>query len=301
MIRSIGMARIVAVVALAGVALPISALPSLALPITPNTSIVAYRPPTSTTPGLAIVGTLSDGRYALKSSFRTGRWSDIAVGRDTMALYDRKTGRLTTGRFRNGTWTPVRTRTIRAGYTHVVASCDTILFYERSTGLASTARLAAGDMGARRSLGLRSGLDLMDASCDTLYAFARGDSEWYQEWGLLADGRYARTSSRDRQQRPVTVFTANTSEWLAVDTTTAAPQWGAHGHMSSGAVDFLTDYGEMAYGAWDVFAAAADSAIFYAPRYGTAYTIRLENDSRTDVGPVAGGLPVGLKRVDGGK
>lgn len=86
----------------------------------------------------------------------------------------------------------------------------------------------------------------------------------------------------------------------------AAPTgWSAErdGHEACGVVDVVDvqGYGEIAFGAWDVFAAAADSAIYYAPRYGTAYTILLENDSKTDVGPVAGGLPVGLKRLDGGK
>jgi hypothetical protein len=243
------------------------------------------------------VGTLAGGVYTRKGSFQTRRWTDIAVGRDSMALYDRKTGRLTTGTFRNGVWKSVKTQTIRAGYTHVVASCDSILFYRRSTGVGLVAELSAGGIRDKREVALTVGRTLLEASCDTLLSITPGSPA--QQWalGTLKDGTYQPTSTA-QYAVAYTRLATDTGSFLVLAADGVGPDYGFWGSLVGGARAFV---GESAgFGSWRIIAGAADSVLFYEPSYGV-YTGTLKNGVYTSVGQAPGTFRTDLTIIAGGK
>ncbi len=69
---------------------------SVAAPATanhiPNTSIVFYKP-TSTATGKAQFGTHANGVLTLKGSLSTGKWTHVAVGRETLLFYNSANGK----------------------------------------------------------------------------------------------------------------------------------------------------------------------------------------------------------------
>ncbi|MFN8623475.1 MAG: hypothetical protein U0869_22275 [Chloroflexota bacterium] len=187
---------------------------ALALPATPNTSFVAYHPPTRTASARLVLGTLSGGVYTRTKTVKSGRWTNIAIGRDTMALYDKGTGKLTTGKLRAGVWKPLATTTVRKGYTDVVASCDTILFYRRSTGVGLVAELTSGGMRDKQNVALTPGITLLQASCDTLLGITPGGTS---VWTLGACSRTAYLAA----SLPESYLASPTTGWPQTPT----PSW----------------------------------------------------------------------------
>lgn len=276
-----------------------------ALAPTPNTSIVFYRPPKGGKPGLVERGTLSNGVYARMGTFKTGKWTAIAVGRDSMALYERGSGRLLTGRFRNGAWKPVRTRTIAKGFSHVVASCDSILFFRRSNGTGLTAEFTSGDVRDLRKLTgpwFSQGQDyrLVAASCDTLHFLGDGPVG-----GLLADsgwlrfGRYEETVPDIFGDVSRTHLAANADSYLQLDVPNAGLATGSWGRLRGG---FWQQTGASGgFGRWDIIAGAADTILFYVRTDGTANRVTLEDGSYSDKGPFATKLKRGWRIIAGGR
>ena len=93
---------------LIGSALLLSAVPVDAA-LTPNYSIFFFKP------GIAVTGTLHNGVFVQKQSFSTSGWTAAAASRDTLLLYNASTGKVKTGTFRGGIFTPKATKTVGKG------------------------------------------------------------------------------------------------------------------------------------------------------------------------------------------
>jgi hypothetical protein len=255
-----------ALVAVPGMVLGRSVSPALA-PET-NTSIVLYKPPANGKPGRAVTGTLvydagtGSVQFTKKGAFSTRRWTSIAVGRDSMALYDKGTGKLVTGRFRNGIWKPVKSRTIAKGYTHVVASCDTILFYKRSTASGRTAEFTSGDIRDMRTFSTPlEDNSLLAASCDTLMALGAGTfADGLAGW--LRYGHYQ--PNRDSIGNRATQLTANRSSFMQL-----FGNQGSWGQLRDGDRTFVDD--ALDFALWDVIAGTGDSILFYIRSTGLSF------------------------------
>ena len=278
---------------------------SPALAPTPNTSIVLYKPPANGKPGRAVTGTLVDGEFTRKGAFDTRRWTSIAVGRDSMALYDRGTGKLLTGRFRNGIWKPLKTRTIAKGYTHVVASCDTILFFKRSIAGGKSAEFTSGDIRDLRN----SKVDddsypddyrLLAASCDTLLALGEdGDGDGaVAHAGLLRDG-YLEDANTGLpfDVRGWNQLTANRTSYLKLNVPTGGPASGEWGELRNG--DFNGTGSDDDFDRFDIIAGASDSVLLYERSAGTAGVVLLVDGGDLGIGLV--GLGKGWRIIAGGK
>jgi hypothetical protein len=251
--RSMRTLKAIACLVLASMAL--TAMPSLGA--SPNTSIVLYRP------GKAFLGTISGLSFTPTGSFRTSGWSDIAVGADTMLLYDKRDGRLRTGLFVNGVFTPRANRQIPEGFTHVAASCDTALFYRRRSGRAMTAPIVNGrvQLSQKDTFFMGRGFRLVEASCDTAILLKRSDGTGSVtvKNGLLQGGMY--TDQSDSLVVPTpTRLAATTNSYLMVDVPDADGVWGL---ATGGAIDppngSATDFAVV----WDIIAGAPTTIYFY--------------------------------------
>jgi hypothetical protein len=279
--------------ALPGAVMGASVDPALA-PV-PNDSIIFYKPPTNGKPGRAVTGTLADGVYTRKRAFTTRRWTSIAVGRDSMAFYDRGTGKLLTGRFRNGIWKPLKSRTIAKGYTHVVASCDSILFYRRSTDSGKTAEFTSGEVRNMRNLAAANpgpGFDyhLVASSCDTVKLLGTRDSSGNAAVsGLLDNGRYQLGFQAFGGAVTWTHLATSTDSYLELSPPRGAGA-GTYGLLVDGLYDSDDDTIPCCFGAdWDIIAGASDTLLFYM-RSGVASLVILEGGEYQDLPPLGRSL-----------
>jgi hypothetical protein len=289
-------------VALPGIVLARDVRPALAP--TPNTSIILYKPPVNGKPGRAVIGTLIGGVFTKKGAFNTRRWTSIAVGRDSMALYDRKSGKLVTGRFRNGVWKPVRTRTIATGYTHVVASCDSIYFYKRSTGSGTAAEFTSGEVRDMRRNDIdtdayQDDYNLLAASCDTLLALGDdGDGDGpVAETGLHRDGYFEDSVGLAAAGRIWTHLTANATSYLHLDVPAGGSADGAWGQLRNG--DRVQTGSDDGFDPWDIIAGVTDSVLLYERSSGSAAVVLLVDGGDLGIGSVA--LGKGWRIIAGGK
>jgi hypothetical protein len=161
-----------------------------AMPPGANRSLVLYKKFDGVARGRLRVGTLVENDFTQKQVIDTGRWSHIVAGRDSIALYDRKSGKLKLGTFRNGRINFTTTRDLSKGYTHVAASCDSIAFHKAGTTTLRTAELTGGQMrDLRRHTLISPPLVYVlpaTATCDTL--ILRTTVTWHL--GILRDGYF---------------------------------------------------------------------------------------------------------------
>jgi hypothetical protein len=234
-----------------------AAVPAHAAPLSPNASIIHYLG------NKAVLGTFSGGIYTAKKTVKVGKgWTDIAVGRDTMAMYNATNGRLDMGRFRNGSYRLNYSTKIPAGFTHLAASCDSIMFYNRRTGKARTYRLGRGlvVLSSEKKITIGKGYRIVDASCDTVFFVKRADGEGTVnvKTGRLKDGRYVDKSNGEVWSTP-TLAAATTDSFVAVDVPDGIGIWGTatNGVVAStlGASTFFTG--------WEIVAGSMDSLYWY--------------------------------------
>jgi hypothetical protein len=287
-------------VGLVTAALPATVLASdvrPALSPTTNSSIVLYKPPANGKPGRAVTGVFAGGVFVRKSAFSTRRWTSIAVGRDSMAFYDKGTGKLLTGKFRNGIWKPLKSRTIAKGYTHVVASCDTILFYKRPTRTGKTAEFAGGDIRDMRNMpSTGDDIPLMAASCDTLITLGDvADGLPGAPFGWLRLGHVEFLGSVSGSP---THLTANRTSAFRLEVPDAGLARGQWDRIMAGEFDGI-GFSD-GFGRWDIIAGAGDSILFYMRSTGVTGSWLLLNGDPTDTGPVTG-VGKGWRIIAGGK
>jgi hypothetical protein len=246
------MSAVVAVIALCLSAAPAAmASPLAASALSPSGSLLIYLP------GRAITATLKNGVYTQRSSFVTRGWTAAAASRDSLAFYNRITGKLWIGTFRGGIFHAVETRNVAKGFTRVVASCDTILLYKGSTGLAVTATLTGGHLGARRSTIVSAALTQLVASCDSTHG-ERGDPVIVER--TLVGGRTE--EGRTYFGGPLAAVVVATSDsFLTLDTTAGNAHgiWARLIHGTKAAPIGEAD----GFGAWDMMGGSADSILFY--------------------------------------
>jgi hypothetical protein len=222
-----------------------------------NTSIILYRP------GKAFLGTLGGGAFTSTGSFRTSGWSDIAVGSDTLLMYDKRDGTLRTGLFEGGDFTSKATRHIAEGFTHMAASCDTVLFYRRRSGRAFTAPIANGrvQLQDKHSFFMGKGFKLVEASCDTAILLRRADGVGTVavKNGLLQGGTY--TDQTDSLVLPTpTKLAATMDSYLMVDVPDSTGIWGT---ATGGAISAPTGSASDFANVWDIIAGTSDTVYFY--------------------------------------
>ena len=144
-------------------AIGIATTASPAVAVTPNASLMLIGG------GKAETGVLKNGTYTRKHRFALSGVTAAAADRSSLALYTKGTGRLRTGTFQGGTWTPVETISVRSGFTHAVGSCDSLLLYNTVSGRAMSGTLIGGRFRNRTSFFLPAGLTSLGSSCDTTW------------------------------------------------------------------------------------------------------------------------------------
>lgn len=155
--------RVVAAMVPAGLAIAMVMPATPAAAATPNHSLfLAGR-------GRAETGVLKGTTYTRKKQFAMSGVSAAAATRTSLAIYTKGSGKLRTGTFRNGVYTPVETVTLRTGFTHAVGSCDSLLLYNSLTGRALSGTLVSGRLRNRSSFFLPVGLTSLGSSCDTTW------------------------------------------------------------------------------------------------------------------------------------
>jgi hypothetical protein len=250
--------------AIAGVVLAVSIAGAAAAPasaLTLNHSILLYKP------GHAETGTLKNGAYVRKRVLSLGTVTHAAASRDTLALYNAATGRLRTGQFRQGVYTPIRSITIRKGFSHVIASCDSILFYDRDTGRTMTAVLTGGTLGSERhTFFLSTVWRKLIASCDTTWFQGVAPPEdpsssgtklqGELDGGVWTQGFYAPDTVQDLR------IAATSDSFIALyDGPSCAPWCGTWGQMGNGGLD--PDGSATSFGMWQRVTGAATTLLFY--------------------------------------
>jgi hypothetical protein len=262
--------------------------------------LVLYKPPANGKPGRVVTGTLVGNEFTRKGAFSTRRWTNIAVGRDSMAFYDRGTGKLLTGKFRNGAWKPNRTRTIAKGYTHLIASCDTLLLSRVSTNAAVTAEFTSGDIRDVRRVNLAA-LGISDprwrvgtSSCDTLKL--RDNLRDEDEFGLLRYGHYEHVEESFGAQ--ATHLAANRTSYLSLDMPLSGPAPGRWGSLQGG--DDAFGGSADTFSRWDAIAGAGDAIFFYIRSTGQAHAWQIVAGAAADSGAVSG-VGKGWRIIAGGK
>jgi hypothetical protein len=266
-----------------------SALTAQAL--TPNQSIFLYKP------GKAVTGTLKDGVFTKKRTLELRGWELAAASRDTLALYDRDTGKLRTGKFRRGVFMPFETKTLSTGFRIMVASCDTLLLYEPASGRALTGVLVEGKLRHRTTVQLATIWDQIAASCDTI-VFEDGDTSVWN-WGALTSGLFAQTGGTSNLGR-ARIVAATADSYMAYDTNTCSnvPPHCAHwGHLEGGVLSLAGDASNA--GVFDRIGGTASSLLLYDTD-GTAARATLKAGAFVPMGP-PGPFAKGWKVISGGR
>jgi hypothetical protein len=259
--------HVLTTVTLLAAMLAIGAVAPASAALTPNTSIIEYRP------GKAFFGTLSSGAYTATGTLSTTGWTDIAVSRDTLLLFRKSDGKLQTALFRDGDFATKGSHTIRGGFTHVAASCDTALFYRPDTGAAMTARVSSGRIRLRskRTFKMGRGFKLIEASCDTAILVKKGNGEGtvVAKTGTLKEGAFTKVPNTQVFATP-TRIAATSDSFLWLDAPDGTGFWGTavNGTLTpvAGASDFST--------IWDIVAGSPDTLYFYdrwQPILGVSY------------------------------
>jgi hypothetical protein len=233
-----------------------------AAPLTPNASIFFYRNVVGEAPEQAMTGTLdSQGIFRRRATFKTTRWTAAAASRDSLALYNKATGKLQLGTFRSGIFSPTGTRTLVTGYTHVVATCDTVLFFNGSTGRGFTATLIDGKLGPKTIYALDERMESFVTSCDSLYVEEAFESETDDStlfWrGVLEHGKYSET----RVYHTDTLYRMTASADTYLKLTHPFTGGGRWGTLVDGGWTF-TD-GATGFGDWDVLVGTGKAVLFY--------------------------------------
>jgi hypothetical protein len=256
----------------------------------PSPSIVLYRLSPSGTSGRIRTGILDEETYTQRGSFRTARWSHIVVGRDSMAMYHKGSGRLVLGTLKNGRFREKSRRRIAKGFTHVTASCDTIAFYREGTGTLLTAEFTSGAMRDRRTTTLGASYFLIDASCDSM---------------LLREGIQSDIGDLDNGHFRDEDGLVDADPWtdLAADRTSILAYQGASGEvtyfrMTDGDLGSGTT-GSVQIGLEHV-RGVGDDILFYEGSTGATFRWRLINGFVNDSGP-GPTLPQGLTLIAGGR
>ncbi len=245
----------------------------------PNTSIVFYKP-TSTTTGKAQFGTLANGALTLKGSLSTGKWTHVAVSRDTLMFYNSGNGKIMTGTFFNGIFAKKGGLTIGKGWKRVAASCDSVAFYNGTTGTLSVWHLQGGTMFGRTDYFNMNPLDggsydLITSSCDTIQLWRNHSPGFsaYIGYGILQNGQYRPSGASDTSVTHLFTHqtaTADSFLWYA-----RGDRFGVWGQASGGSL--VTTGSAKTFGNWPQVAGTGDSVLFYYPPTGEAARVTLQN------------------------
>jgi hypothetical protein len=308
-----------------GVAGPTSAM-------TPNTSLIFWKRTCGNLspllcqerrPGIAVTGTLKAGVFTQEAVFSMGRVSSIAVSRDSLAVYDKRSGVLRTGRFRNGLHTIENRYELRTGYDRMVASCDTVMLVDNDTGHALTGLLVGGKLTDRlrfRVPATRNPADpspygwwRMTASCrqgmyDELCEPTGGGSG--PTVGQLTDGRWTpQFRNWDAVgRRPVVAVRVGFASWAGWgldddrcqvglgerDLDLMVIRLGPDGHLAD-----LSEAIHTHLAPWDVAAGTADSFLLYQ-NGGDVWRFRVDGLEVVSVGHDTG-YTEGWEIITGGK
>jgi hypothetical protein len=264
--------------------------------LSPNQSIFIYKP------GKAITGTLANGTFVKKRTLKLRGWDLAAVSRDTLALYDRDSGKLRTGRFRGGVFNPIETTTIRTGFRRMVASCDTLLLYEPASGRALTGILSGGKLRQKHPFQLGPGWDTFTASCDTTTFEDNGTPGGRREWGALTGGLYSKSGDQLNSVNWARILASTTDSLLAFDWAAdcePGPACGYWGTLKDGQIN-AGNQGQSArdFGEWDIVAGSA-STIFFYDKDGVAGRSTLKDGVYQFIG--SGPFGKGWKLITGGR
>ncbi len=133
-----------------------------------NHSLLFYR--YTGTPN-AYRSTLSNGTYAGKGPSNLAKgWSQIAISRDSVLLYNSSTGAGASGTFINGVYTKKASYSFSPGWEYVVAGCDTALFFDLNTQTSAEGTLKNGIF-TQMEVRHWTNVTAVAASCDTLLAY----------------------------------------------------------------------------------------------------------------------------------
>jgi len=246
---------------------------------TPNDSIMFYKP------GRIVTGTLIRGQFQREDSFKTGTWTGAAASRDTLALYNRNTGRLLTGKFRGGLFVPKETRTIATGFDRIAAGCDTIVIGGGPTNVGIIATLTDGLLRHQQPFNVYHP-QLMIASCHELEKINRDSQDGYDiaNGGALEDcATYGPLFAK---------LAATADSYLGVKG--ANGSWGHATNACLGQVGSSSSFGS-----WDILAGTATSILFYKADGRGASGI-VNNGGYTYTGSVSG-LGAGWRIIVGGR
>lgn len=243
-----------------------------------NRSVVLYKKFDGQPRGRLRVGTLVGDVFTQKQRIDTGRWSHIVAGRDTIALYDRQSGKLKLGWFKKGRITFTSTRDFTKGYTHVAASCDSIAFHKRGTDSLRTAELSGGQMRDLRTIHLVSPPLVYvlpaTATCDTLVL--RTTVTWHRS--ILRDG-YLETVDYAPIEVPA-IHGSNRTAYFAVN---AQNGNGVAFGFRFGELESAEVYGAMPF-APDIIAGAGDGMVFYDRESGQTRYLEIVGSAIDDLG-----------------
>jgi hypothetical protein len=244
----------------------------------PNRSIVLYKKFDGQARGRLRVGSLVGAAFTQKQVIDTGRWSHIVAGRDTIALYDRQSGKLRVGWFRKGRITFTSTRAFTKGYTHVAASCDSIVFHKRGAASLRTAELSGGQMRDLRTIDLITPplvyVVPVTSTCDTLSL--RTTVTWHR--GVLRDG-YLETVDYAPIEVPA-IHGSNRTAYFAVN---AQNGNGAAFGFRFGELETAEVYGAMPFTP-DIIAGAGDGMVFYDGESGQTRYLKVVGSIIDDLG-----------------
>lgn len=235
--------------------------PRPALSPTPNASIALYKPSANGKSGTLRTGIIKAGGYIQKQVTKTGSWSAMAAGRDSLALYDKRSGRLLVGTLRDGRFRSKQEHRIGKGFTHAASSCDSLLLYREGTGVAQTGELTLGAYRDPRMAGMRAGFRIVEGSCRVLLLNGptppRTETRWLQDGHLAGSDSYHEgeyTFVGQNRTSFLIFYAPSTGQW---------GRWsGTFPDAEGGASSFSAD--------WDIIEGAGDWMVFYDRDSGVA-------------------------------
>jgi hypothetical protein len=279
--------RIVSLAATGALLLQLLGTAQAGAALSPNGSIFFFKP------GHAMTGTLKNGVFHRQRTFATTGWTAAAATRDSLALYNKATGKLKIGTFRGGIFTAKHTRRLLKGYTRLGSTCDSLMLYNGATGRAVTATLTGGELGARSAYSLPLSANIVVGACKGFYIWSNNGGEFAR--GTLEGGLWTQ-SHRDTTGGSVIdrwAMTADSSLYIR-SSAGGAGEW-----------DQVEDNGQLVaggstdtFGAWDIVAGTGNSVLFYI-RDGIVATGVLSGGNYTYIG--SQDFSVGWTIVAGGR
>jgi len=251
---------------IAGVISLLAALPADAAALK-NYTVFFYQP------GIAVTGTLRGGQFTQAFTYTMNEvWTAAAADRDSLLLYNSKTGAAQTGILFDSSYAKKHRYTLPTGYM-ITASCDTVMMYKPGTGKVLTMTLTQGVLGTRHSSSVATSnpYESLAASCSTYAMFQKVSDATNAHFraGRLKSGLAYATGSSSIAKDTIDIPAMTDDSFFLYGPNTYYGTVGTVRTAKGGVLTETNRFGSV--GTLDIIAGSPDTLLMYNRTTGIGY------------------------------